>query len=345
MSFLDLFRRRSQTPVIIDPGIQFDPLFQTAVDDIYRTGNPSAPALQKRLKIGYARATLILDQMEAVGLVGPFEGAKPRKMLMSKRRWLAIRPQCTASRRSRIEPTVDDSINLVHSTCSEPSVSVCNSSWLTYGGIEAELLNVDLMEGSQFELWCAALLRENGFVNVQVTRYSGDAGVDILAEKDSIKYAIQCKRYTENLGNTPIQEIHAGKAVYGCHVGAVMTNQYFTEGGKRVAAATGTLLWDRDWLRAKIAAAKSTSLPTVAVSPLLHEEIESDKLFSMAVDIFLETGQPSVSMLQRRLKLGYARAAQIVDEMEEKGIIGPFRGSKPRKILITKKQWEKQKFQ
>ena len=59
-----------------------------------------------------------------------------------------------------------------------------------------------------------------------------------------------------------------------------------------------------------------------------------------AVDVILETGQASVSMLQRRLKLGYARAARIVDEMEEKGIVGPFQGSKPRSILVTKEQWE-----
>lgn len=58
-----------------------------------------------------------------------------------------------------------------------------------------------------------------------------------------------------------------------------------------------------------------------------------------AVDVILETGQASVSMLQRRLKLGYARAARIVDEMEEKGIVGPFQGSKPRSILVTKEQW------
>ena len=62
-----------------------------------------------------------------------------------------------------------------------------------------------------------------------------------------------------------------------------------------------------------------------------------------AVDVILETGQASVSMLQRRLKLGYARAARIVDEMEEKGIVGPFQGSKPRSILITKEQWEARK--
>jgi S-DNA-T family DNA segregation ATPase FtsK/SpoIIIE len=70
------------------------------------------------------------------------------------------------------------------------------------------------------------------------------------------------------------------------------------------------------------------------------EEDAGDELFPMAVEVILETGQASVSMLQRRLKLGYARAARIVDEMEEKGIVGPFEGSKPRQLLITKEQWE-----
>lgn len=69
------------------------------------------------------------------------------------------------------------------------------------------------------------------------------------------------------------------------------------------------------------------------------DELEGDDMLPAAVDVILETGQASVSMLQRRLKLGYARAARIVDEMEEKGIVGPFQGSKPRAILITKEQW------
>ena len=69
-------------------------------------------------------------------------------------------------------------------------------------------------------------------------------------------------------------------------------------------------------------------------------ELDGDEMLPAAVDVILETGQASVSMLQRRLKLGYARAARIVDEMEEKGIVGPFQGSKPREILITKEQWD-----
>ena len=70
------------------------------------------------------------------------------------------------------------------------------------------------------------------------------------------------------------------------------------------------------------------------------DELDGDEMLPAAVDVILETNQASVSMLQRRLKLGYARAARIVDEMEEKGIVGPFQGAKPRAILITKEQWD-----
>lgn len=69
------------------------------------------------------------------------------------------------------------------------------------------------------------------------------------------------------------------------------------------------------------------------------EEESGDELLPAAVEVILETGLCSVSLLQRRLKLGYARAARIVDEMEERGIVGPFEGSKPRQLLITKEQW------
>ena len=70
------------------------------------------------------------------------------------------------------------------------------------------------------------------------------------------------------------------------------------------------------------------------------EELAHDEMLPDAVEVILETKQASVSLLQRRLKLGYARAARIVDEMEELGIVGPFAGAKPRQILITKEQWD-----
>ena len=71
---------------------------------------------------------------------------------------------------------------------------------------------------------------------------------------------------------------------------------------------------------------------------------EYDELLPAAIEVVLEQGQASVSMLQRRLKLGYSRAARLVDQMEEKGVVGPFEGSKARQILITKEQWQEMQF-
>ena len=79
-------------------------------------------------------------------------------------------------------------------------------------------------------------------------------------------------------------------------------------------------------------------------APAPDEGEGCDELLGAAVEVILETGQASVSMLQRRLKLGYSRAARLVDQMEERGIVGPFEGSKPRQLLITKEQWQELKM-
>lgn len=104
---------------------------------------------------------------------------------------------------------------------------------------------IDGMDGHEFEYFCADLLRKVGFLEVSVTPGSGDQGVDVLAVKDGIKYAIQCKNYASALSNTPVQEVSAGKQFYGCHVGVVMTNSTFTPGAVQLATATNVLLWDR----------------------------------------------------------------------------------------------------
>ena len=116
---------------------------------------------------------------------------------------------------------------------------------------EREINNVSMvdgMEGHEFEHFCADLLRKNGFADVSVTRGSGDQGVDVLATKGGIKYAIQCKNYASPLSNTPVQEVSAGKIFYNCHVGVVLTNSTFTPGAISLANATGVLLWDRSTL-------------------------------------------------------------------------------------------------
>jgi len=105
------------------------------------------------------------------------------------------------------------------------------------------------MSGSEFERYCAELLEKNGFSKVQVTNGSGDHGVDILAEKESVTYAIQCKCYSSNIGNKAVQEIFSGKDFYKRHVGVVLTNQYFTPAAKEAAERTGIILWDRSKLK------------------------------------------------------------------------------------------------
>lgn len=64
-----------------------------------------------------------------------------------------------------------------------------------------------------------------------------------------------------------------------------------------------------------------------------------DEMLQQAVEVVLETGACSVSMLQRRVKLGYSRAARIVDQMEELGIVGPYEGAKPRQVVIDREGW------
>ena len=100
------------------------------------------------------------------------------------------------------------------------------------------------------------------------------------------------------------------------------------------------VLEDIEKRAAQTGSSKSSAADDVEPS---SSEMDGDEMLPAAVDVILETGQASVSMLQRRLKLGYARAARIVDEMEEKGIVGPFQGSKPRAILVTKEQWDTMK--
>ena len=69
------------------------------------------------------------------------------------------------------------------------------------------------------------------------------------------------------------------------------------------------------------------------------DETDTDPMYNQAVEVVIDAGQASTSLLQRRCKLGYARAARIMDEMEQNGIIGPSEGAKPRAVLISRQQW------
>ena len=113
---------------------------------------------------------------------------------------------------------------------------------------EKRVISIDNIEGHEFEFLCANILRKNNYENVTVTQGSGDQGIDIIAYRDGIKYGIQCKCYSSPIGNRAVQEVFAGKTFYQCHVGIVLTNNYFTPAAVELAQRNGIVLWDRDKL-------------------------------------------------------------------------------------------------
>jgi len=139
--------------------------------------------------------------------------------------------------------------------------------------------NFDLMSGDQFEQFCAGLLREEGFEDVEVTKGSGDQGIDVLATRDSVRYGIQCKCYSSDIGNKAVQEAFAGKTYYGCHVAIVLTNRYFTPAARELASQTGVVLWDRDKLLSMVGSNGTqiaTGTASASTNSLLHGFDEDD---------------------------------------------------------------------
>ena len=108
-----------------------------------------------------------------------------------------------------------------------------------------------------------------------------------------------------------------------------------------VKDAAGEAHYDQDVIEKiqQAVDAKADKGKSTSAEPAEAQE-DGDELLPAAVEVVLETGQASVSMLQRRLKLGYSRAARLVDQMEERGYVGPFEGSKPRQLLITREKWQ-----
>ena len=107
---------------------------------------------------------------------------------------------------------------------------------------------IDKMDGIEFEDFTAKLLKKHGFKKVETTPASNDYGIDVLAEKDKVRYAFQCKNYSDTVGSKAIQEVYSGKNYYNCHVGVVVTNNYFTNQAINLAKKNDVLLWDRNKL-------------------------------------------------------------------------------------------------
>lgn len=139
-------------------------------------------------------------------------------------------------------------------------------------------INIDAMSGIEFERFVADLLRHNDFTNVYTTQASGDNGVDIIAKKDKLKYAIQCKRYSSNIGNHAVQEVFSGKVFYGADVAVVVTTSDFTRQAVVAASKLDVKLWGRQKLNSLIVEAnKRTKAYLKREKKLEKEEIKRKK--------------------------------------------------------------------
>ena len=150
-------------------------------------------------------------------------------------------------------------------------------------------IDMDLIEGHDFEYYCAELLEKYGFTNVIVTRGSGDQGVDIVAEKDMVKYAIQCKRYDQPVGNKAVQEIQAGRSFYNCNAAIVMTNSTFTASAIELADKVGVTLWNgkflKDIILKKIAEDSAKKRPHANIQPKVGSKIYPPGIYYVGTSI------------------------------------------------------------
>lgn len=201
--------------------------------------------------------------------------------------------------------------------------------------------NYDIMEGLEFEHFCAEVLKRNGFSKVVVTQGSGDYGVDIVAVKESNKYAIQCKRYSSNVGNRAVQEAFSGKEVYSCDVGVVLTNQYFTKSAIETAAKTKVLLWDRDKLNKMLKKCIYQRREVFEKDIKVKRVIPQENIILNAGLLFIQENSVSIGLLMRKLKIGFNSANQIVNELEKIGLVGEEKGVHPREIVMSEELFRK----
>ena len=107
------------------------------------------------------------------------------------------------------------------------------------------------MSGLEFESVVADIFTKMGF-KAEVTKASGDQGIDVIATKNGIRYGIQAKCYSGQVGNSAIQEAVAGKSYYSLDKVIVITNNYFTKSAVDLADVNNVILWDRNILKEKL---------------------------------------------------------------------------------------------
>ncbi len=208
---------------------------------------------------------------------------------------------------------------------------------------------LDTLTGVEFEATMQRVLQHRGWT-VSLTKASGDFGADLLGtDPDGTTWAIQAKRWKDSVGIEAVQQVIGAQAYYRTQRALLMSTAPLTKAAQELAQHVGVTVWLREDILSWLADDRDRQKPEmpsgVSMQPNrfdngLDPEIgesstEQDPLFLESVQLVAETGQASTSMLQRRMRVGYTRAARLIDAMEERGYIGPQDGAQSRKVYLT----------
>jgi len=212
---------KKKTIFVDEEDILADALLKDVIEYVIRDCDKiSTSLLIRRFRIGYNRAARYMYWLEEQGIISKRNGKKNQQVIVSD---FEILETFTESEKSNTISSLED------------------------------------MSGLEFEKYTAEILKANGFEDVQVTQASRDYGADIIAYKDEIKYAIQCKKYNSSVGIQSVQEVLGSKTMNDCHVAVVLTNNNFTTSARALASKNNVLLWDGNKLNELIHNYKKTT--------------------------------------------------------------------------------------
>lgn len=167
------------------------------------------------------------------------------------------------------------------------------------------------MSGEDFEEYVKEILKRNGYKKVQLTKHSGDYGIDILAEYRGESYAIQCKFYSRPVGVAAVQQAYAGCCYYDCDYPVVVTNQHFTSQAKKLAMNNGVELWDGERLDKM---KRKANLHAIFHQRKSHNVIED--MYGDIIRLLLKENYASCELLKNNFCYSEEKAYYILEDFE-----------------------------